>query len=33
MYELSVDEKWVLWNIIEDIKYLFTIYNERTDRF
>ena len=33
MYELSVDESWIVFSIVEDIKYLFTIYNERTDRF
>ncbi len=33
MYELTTDEKWLIFNIVEDIKYIFTIYNERTDCF
>jgi len=31
MYELSVDEAWLVFSIIEDIKYIYLLYNERTD--
>lgn len=27
MYELTTDEKWLLWNIIEDIKNIYLLYN------
>ena len=31
MYELTTDEAWVLCNIIEDIKNIYLLYNERTN--